>query len=157
MCSDRIIDSNLKETIEAEIREQKKLNNYNTESYSLEYFSEKISHKQIENNLQWNERQQSYFVESLLLGLPVLNIVVKRNPGNADSDIEIIDGRQRIYTAINFLNNNLTLSNLNKLTTLNGFKFMDLTLPRQKSFRKLSVRTIVAAQNSDNRLWRKLS
>ena len=157
MSSDKNIDSNLKEIAEIKLREQRNLIDYNTVSYPLEYFCEKISQQEIEDSLRWNEKQQSYFIESLLLGLPVLNIIIKIDSNDTDTntEIEIIDGRQRMYAAINFLSNKLTLSHLNKLIALNGFKFKDLLPPRQKSFRRSSVRTIIVGKNSNNSVWEK--
>ena len=154
MPSDQKIDFHQKEMAETEIREQRKGIDYDTVSYPLEYLSKKISQREIDNNLQWNKQQQSYLIESLLLGLPVLNIVIKRNGNDADAEIEVIDGKQRLYAAINFINNNLILNDLKELATLNGFKFEDLLLSRQKRFARYTVRAIIVNQNSDNSVWK---
>lgn len=103
--------------------------NYYTD-YPLDYFINIVTNL---NQLQWDDKKQSYFIESILMGLPVLNIVVSQSE-------EIIDGRQRLLTAINFINNNLTLIDLKTLTELNGFKFKDLLWVRQQKFKKITVR-----------------
>ena len=137
------------EIAETAIREARKTIDYNTKEFPLEYFIDKISQQEIDNNLNWDKSKQSYFVESLLLGLPVLNIVINDN----DDELKIIDGKQRLYTAINFIQGNLKLQNLKTLTSLNSFGFKDLTLPRQRKFKRISVRAIAIASKSDQSVW----
>jgi Protein of unknown function DUF262 len=146
------------EIAETAIREARKTVDYNTVEYPLEYFIDKISQEEIDNYLDWDKSQQSYFIESLMLGLPVLNIVfVDRDSDDDWSELEkatqLIDGRQRLYTALNFINGNLKLENLKKLTALNDFSFEDLTLSRQRKFKRISVRAIAVAPNFDISVW----
>ncbi|BAZ47107.1 hypothetical protein NIES4102_41530 (plasmid) [Chondrocystis sp. NIES-4102] len=143
---------------ETEIREARKTIDYNTVEFKLEYFIDKISQQEIDDNLHWNEEKQSYFIESLMLGLPILAIVFKEKNSNdwdkLNSIEQIIDGKQRLLTALNFINNNLQLSNLKQLETLNGFKFEDLMLSRQSKFKRISVRAFAVAPKSDLSVWR---
>lgn len=150
MSSNQKVDSHQKEIAEIEIRKQRETIDYDTVNYPIEYFRDKISQQEINNSLHWNTKQQSYFVESLLLGIPILNIVINNN----SDEIEVIDGKQRLYTAINFINNNLILNNLKELARLNGFKFEDLLFSRQKKFKRYTVRAIVVGQNFDKSVWR---
>lgn len=138
-----------KEQVETEIREARKTVDYNTVDYSLEYFLDKISDEELKKNLHWDKLQQSYFIESLLLGLPVIGAVI-----HSDMELELIDGKQRLYTAVNFIKGNLELCNLKKLTSLNGFKFNDLVLSRQKKFKRMGVRTIKVDSKSDISVWK---
>jgi hypothetical protein len=120
---------------------------YNTVEYPLYYFLDKISQQGINDNLNWDETRQSYFIESLLLGLPVFHIVFREKESNDDqsefdSIEQLIDGRQRLLTALNFCNCNLQLSNLQKLELLNGFRFSDLVLSRQRRFKRITVKAI---------------
>lgn len=85
--------------------------------------------------------------------LPILEIVIKKNYNDAESALEVIDGKQRLYTAINFINNNLVLNGLEKLVMLNGFKFKDMVLSEQRKFARLTVRTICIKSNSNNSAW----
>lgn len=126
------VDFFRQEIIEAEIRQQQKKFDYNTVSYRLEYLVDKISQQEIDASLCWDQKKQSYFIESLLLGLPVLEIVIKQNDNDTESAIDVIDGKQRLYTTINFINNHLALNGLEKLVMLNGFKFKDMVLSRQR-------------------------
>ncbi len=129
---------------ETAIREARKTIDYNTVEYPLEYFIDKISDEEIKKDLHWDTLQQSYFIESLLLGLPVIHAVI-----HDDLELEFIDGKQRLYTAINFVKGNLILSNLKTLTALNGFSFNDLLPSRQRKFKRISVRAIAVNPKSD--------
>jgi hypothetical protein len=147
------VDFYRQEIAEAEIRQRQKDFDYNTVSYRLEYLVDKISQQEIVLNLHWDQKKQSYFIESLLLGLPVLEIVIKQNDNDAESAIEVIDGKQRLYTAINFISNHLVLKGLEKLVILNGFKFQDMVLSRQRKFARITARTICVESNSDKSAW----
>ena len=137
------------EIAESAIREARKTIDYNTIDYPLEYFIDKISDEELEKNLHWVSFQQSFFIESLLLGLPVIHAVI-----HDDIELELIDGKQRLYTAINFIKGNLELCNLKTLASLNGFKFNDLVKSRQKKFKRISVRAIVVDPKSDLSVWK---
>jgi hypothetical protein len=96
-----------------------------------------------QRDLIWPERNQSRFVESLLIGLPipflfVADVSEKEDPENAGR-LEIIDGVQRIRTLARFLTNDLALSNLERLKKLNGFRFSDLHPSRQRRFRRATL------------------
>ncbi len=73
---------------------------------------------------------------------------------NKTKELELIDGRQRLYTAINFMKGNLKLCNLKTLTTLNGFNFNDLVPSKQRKFKRISVSAIAVAPDSDQSIWR---
>jgi hypothetical protein len=99
-----------------------------------------------QRDLLWPERNQSRFIESLLIGLPipflfVADISDKVDPENAGR-LEIIDGVQRIRTLSNFLTGKLVLSDLERLKKLNGFRFADLHPSRQRRFRRATLRLI---------------
>lgn len=71
-----------------------------------------------------------------------------------DEVTQLIDGKQRLLTALNFINSNLRLTDLKKITSLNGFTFKDLPLSRQKKFKRISVRAIVVDPKSDFSVWK---
>ena len=80
----------------------------------------------------------SRFIESLFLGVPIQPIFASINDNSGY--IEIIDGSQRIRTIDAFVNHGLVLQDLKKLTTLNGFSYLDLDLSRQNKFQTNSLR-----------------
>jgi hypothetical protein len=99
-----------------------------------------------QRELIWPERNQSRFIESLLIGLPipflfVADVSEKEDPENAGR-LEIVDGVQRIRTLARFLTNDLILTNLDRLSKLNGFRFSDLHPSRQRRFRRATLRLI---------------
>lgn len=142
-----------KELAEIAIREAIKTVDYNTVGYSINFLIDKINQQEIKDNLHWDEVKQSYYIESLMLGLPVLNIVFQEKNSNdwgkLDFFEQLIDGKQRLLTAFNFVNGNLRLSNLQVLDSLNGFTFKDLPISRQKRFKRISARAIAVDSKSD--------
>src|ERR1700733_15181001 len=83
-----------------------------------------------QRDLIWPEKHKSRFIESLLIGLPIPFLFVADVNDDDDPDkngrLEIVDGVQRLRTLSDFLANNLVLSNLTRLSSLNGFRFGDL-------------------------------
>lgn len=99
-----------------------------------------------QRDLIWPEKNQSRFIESLLIGLPIPFLFVAdvsdvEDPENAGR-LEIVDGVQRIRTLARFFTGNLVLSNLERLDSLNGFRFSDLHPSRQRRFRRATLRLI---------------
>lgn len=101
----------------------------------------------------WSEERQSKFIESVLLGLPMPFMFMA---DMKDGTWEVVDGSQRIQTLNSFLNNDLTLCKLKRLTTLNGFKFEDLPLPHKRKFRKQTIRIIVLSDKADEAVRREI-
>jgi hypothetical protein len=99
-----------------------------------------------QRELIWPERHKSRFIESLLIGLPIPFLFVADVGDEEDPDksgrLEIVDGVQRIRTLAEFMTGNLTLSNLDRLSKLNGFRFNDLPVSRQRRFRRATLRLI---------------
>lgn len=88
----------------------------------------------------WTDKHRCRFIESVLLGLPIPMMFV------ADMDdgrLEIVDGAQRIRTLECFTSNDLELSNLDKLPSLNGFKYRDLSVAQQRKFGNKALRIVV--------------
>ncbi|EFH3715869.1 DUF262 domain-containing protein [Escherichia coli] len=72
---------------------------------------------------RWSEEEESELIESFLMNIPIPPIYLAEDEYGIYS---VIDGKQRL-TAINrFLNNKLTLSNLNLFPELNGLTFSKL-------------------------------
>lgn len=71
----------------------------------------------------WTNKQKCELIESILMGLP-LPIFYLKQMDNAT--YVIVDGKQRLSTLFEFLNNKFTLKALKILKFLNGKKFEDL-------------------------------
>ncbi|YAF95025.1 MAG: DUF262 domain-containing protein [Nodularia sp. CChRGM 3473] len=157
-----------KENAEIEIRDKTKRVDYNTLEYPIEVIIQKyLDGKDEDENelfipdyqreMSWDEDRQSKFIESLILGLPIPYIFVADISGAEDlARLEIIDGTQRIRTLTRFINNELELRNLEKLKTLNGFTFADLPLPRQRRFKRNTIRMIILTKEADEEIRRDL-
>ena len=71
----------------------------------------------------WDNRQKCELIESILMGLPLPIFYLKQQN---NSTYVVVDGKQRLSTLFDFLQNNFQLKLLKILTFLNGKKFVDL-------------------------------
>ena len=143
--------TNLEQIEEQIIAEQKNVK-YDIREFTLEYYYNKY-HDGLEkedNELYvpeyqrefiWDEKRQSQFIESLILGLPVPLMFVAEN--ESDGKLEIVDGSQRIRTIDAFMSNELKLRGLKKLPLLNGLTYNKLSNARQRMFKNISMRMII--------------
>lgn len=168
------ITEKMQEEAEMQIREKKKSVDYNTIEYPIEVIVDKylnginddsneIFIPDYQREMAWDEVRQSKFIESILLGLPIPYIYVADISGqeenyseNKDGRLEIIDGTQRLRTLVNFLNNELQLENLEKLKKLEGFRFSDLNIARQRRFKRTTLRVIQLSEEADEEARRDL-
>jgi hypothetical protein len=82
----------------------------------------------------------SRLIESVLLEIPIPPLYfVRLNPGK----IEVVDGQQRLTTLIRFVTNQLRLQRLQKLSSLNGKLFKDLSEQEQEKISDATIRSIV--------------
>lgn len=78
---------------------------------------------EFQRNNVWENSQKHELIESLLMGIPIPVIYVFENEHGIK---QMVDGRQRITTIIEFMNNRFALKNLTLLSELNDKKFADL-------------------------------
>lgn len=155
-----------REAAEKQIAEHHKIIDYDTREYPVEVLVQKylIRLEEDDNDLfvpdyqrelTWPEEHQSRFIESVLMGLPIPYLFVADVKGQ-EGRIEIVDGSQRIRTLARFMNNDLQLSGLKKLDKLNGFRFDDLPLVRQRRFGRHTLRMIELREGTDEDVRRDL-
>ena len=134
-------------TIEIIVNKYQKGRDYDPEMDKAEQskFFSSLWIPEYQRDFTWDEQRQSRFIESVLLGLPIPLIFVAENE---NSVWEIVDGSQRIRTLNAFMNNKLVLQDLEKLNTLNGFRFADLDPSRQGKFKDLPIRMIVLTEEA---------
>lgn len=72
---------------------------------------------------RWDEDRQSRLIESLLMNVPIPPIFLGEDEYG---HYVVLDGRQRLTAIQSFLNNTLTLQNLDVWDDLNGLRFADL-------------------------------
>lgn len=170
MIKQREITDEAREAAEVEIREKRKPVDYSTIEYPIEILVQKyLDGKEEDTNelfipdyqreIAWSEGDQSKFIESVLLGLPIPYIFVadvSSETEENDSRLEIIDGTQRIRALASFINNELQLTNLKKLKKLNTFTFADLPPSRQRRFKRTTLRMIQLTEEADEEVRRDL-
>ena len=82
----------------------------------------------------------SRLIESLLLEIPIPPIYFGKMPGKR---LEVIDGQQRLTTLIRFVRNDFALQRLQRIGTLNGKYFRDMSEEHQAMVLDATIRTIV--------------
>jgi len=152
----KVITQEMKDSAEKEILEKMKYYDYDTVEYPIEVIVEKY-HKGLDNDdgdiyipdyqreYVWSNKRRSKFIESIILGIPIPYIFF----ADVDGRYEIVDGSQRIRTLHSFLYNELQLQDLEKLTTLNGFYFEDLSISRQRRIKNKSLKMIALSEKTD--------
>src|SRR5579859_2413807 len=97
----------------------------------------------------WTIRRKSLFIESLIVGLPIPQIVLAEKP-ELKGTFLVIDGKQRLLSLLRFTQRfddqePFALSNLKLRADLNGFTYEDLQDKREdlNSFQNQTVRTVV--------------
>jgi 5-methylcytosine-specific restriction endonuclease McrA len=115
------------ETFERIFKEHLKIETYSKSINSL--FSPRLKNKidykpYYQRNYVWDYTKATYFIESILLGTEIPPLIFFDN----NSEIEIIDGRQRFETILRFMENKFALKpkGLNILTQLKNLSFDDL-------------------------------
>ncbi len=148
--SDKQIDES-----EQQIIERHKPVDYDVHEYPLDVIVQKyVQGKENDTNelfipkyqrkFIWDEKRQSKFIESLLLGLPIPFLFTADNNGR----LEIVDGSQRTRTLEAFFSNKLVLQGLDDLTKLEGFRYKDLPLSRQRRFARRTIRLIALTEKA---------
>jgi hypothetical protein len=109
---------------------------------------------------RWSQAQQSRLIESMLLGLPVPQIVLFQRE---DGVLELIDGLQRVSSIIRFITGKTpkvaedqeeatNLRNCDLLPALNGKTFAALDSVVQLELKRKTLRAIVIRRTNDPNL-----
>jgi uncharacterized protein with ParB-like and HNH nuclease domain len=100
----------------------------------------------------WSLRTElpSRLIESLLLEIPIPPIYFGKV---ASGRLEVIDGQQRLTTMINFVSNKFRLQRLQRMGSLNGKLFRDMTEEHQNKVLDAPIRSVVidAGHNTELR------
>lgn len=154
--------------VEQQIAELQKITDYEIREWPIEVLVEKFTNGRetdtseifipdYQREMVWSAKQQSRFIESILIRLPVPFIFAADiGSGDRAGTLEIIDGSQRLRTLDNFLSNRLRLQDLVRLTTANGMHFSDFSKPRQLRFKRSTVRVIELTEQADEQARREM-
>ncbi len=88
----------------------------------------------------------SRLIESLLLDIPVPPVYFADLGGG---NMEVIDGQQRLTTLVRFLDGQFALQKLQRLGSLNGKAFAELTDDQQERVRDAQIRSVVIKMGSN--------
>ena len=135
-----------------QINEKRQDIKYDTRDYVIDYLVTKYENDglfyvpvEYQRNFVWNEKTKCYFIESLLMGLPIPFMFF------ADTDdgrLEIVDGAQRMQTMVDFVNNKIKLASLDVLTNANGLCFENLEQSIQRRFLNTNIRVVFLEQGT---------
>lgn len=78
-----------------------------------------------QRRVAWDDVRKGRLIESILVGMPIPNIVLAEAKNQRNRFI-VIDGKQRLAAICDFIENKFTLSGLDIRPELNGSKFRDL-------------------------------
>lgn len=144
------------QTAKQEILENQKQFDFDIREYPIEVLVQKFNPSKEEEpeifipdyqrEFVWTEKQQSLFIESLLIALPIPYIFVADIADDeqdyAEGRVEIVDGSQRMQTIYAYINNRLRLTGMQRLTSLEGSLFEDLPLAQQRRLKRHTIRLI---------------
>lgn len=124
---------------------------YDTKEYPVEVIVAKYKKEQIfvphyQRKFVWDKKRKSKFIESVFLGVPIMPFLVSIS--GEEAELEIIDGSQRIRTLVEYFDDQLKLTGLEKLTHLNGTYYSHLTNTRKNKFLLRDFRFHVVTDNA---------
>jgi DNA-binding transcriptional MerR regulator len=89
---------------------------------------------------RWDRKRRSLLIESFLMNIPIPPIFLFENQYN---QYEAMDGRQRLETIREFLDNGFALAGMEYFTELNGKRFRDLNPTLQRGLLRRTLTAIV--------------
>lgn len=96
---------------------------------------------------RWDFKKRSLLIESFLLNIPIPPVFLYENTYN---QYEVMDGRQRIESIYEFLDNGFPLTGLKYWKELGGSRFKDLPDTIQRGLLRRTLNAIVLLAETDN-------
>jgi Protein of unknown function DUF262 len=137
------------------VEEARRDTRYVVTDYPVELIVQKFSDKaedegdiyipDYQRTLRWPDKSQAYFIESIILRVPVPPIFLYDRKGR----LELVDGSQRVRTLVRFARNEFELFDLERLEILNGMKFLDLPPAVRKRLLNTPIRSFVLDEGTD--------
>jgi len=97
-----------------------------------------------QHHVAWTDQKRMRLIETVLLGLPFSELFAIKIE---EEKWELLDGVQRLTTLDAFLNNDIQLKNLERLSKCNGFRFSDLSPLEQGKFESRNTRIVLLLEN----------
>lgn len=144
------IDAQQRNIADVQIRDKQQEVKYDLRDFTVEliisHFGEGLFYiPEYQRASIWNDEKQSRFIESVVLGLPIPMMFLAEM---ADGNLEIVDGVQRISSLDAFFAGDLRLQKLERLDSLNGFRFADMPIPQRKKLRTRALRIVVLDEST---------
>lgn len=152
---DELLDNKIKETRSGLSADR--LDMSFGEIISMYERNEIIINPNFQRLFRWDEEQQTRFIESLLLNIPIPPIFVAEiSEGESAGKWELVDGLQRVSTVLSFFGelkalpdkNNLILTEGGLIKALEGYTFKTLSLKYQLNIRRSVCRVEVIKWDS---------
>lgn len=141
----------MEQAAEQQIKKFRKEIDYDTRDYAIDFLVQQYRDNEFfipdeyQRQYIWDDNDKNKFIESILIGLPIPFMFFSDTD---DGRCEVIDGAQRTQTLEQFMSDDLTLSNLKKLTSLNGFCYTDIPEYFRRKFNKTTMRIIVLSDET---------
>lgn len=151
-----------------QLHEQRRKVDFDSYDITVDELVRRVAKRRIEiapayqRQFRWDEERQSRLVESLLLGIPVPPLFMATNVDpKRGTTWEVVDGLQRLLSLVNFIGDNATreaarlagtalkLTQLDKLSSLQGSIFGDLPADIQTGLEDRPIKVIVLNDKSD--------
>lgn len=119
---------------------------------SLHESGELVIQPDFQRMFRWSEVKRSRLIESVLIQLPIPSIFTIENE---EGRLELIDGLQRVSSAIQFINGDalslpsLCLTGCDLVPELNGARFEDLPLTLKLRIKRSGIRTVIIKRQSN--------
>jgi len=123
--------------------------NYTTLGLTVGYTVQMLRNGEIDipeyqRPIVWTDQKRMRLIETVLLGLPFSELFAVK----IDEDKwELIDGVRRLTTLEAFLNNEIQLQNLERLSKCDGFRFSDLSPLERGKFESRGTRIVLLLEN----------
>lgn len=139
--------------IENQIRCERIPYDYDSKQYPIEVIFIKLEKEQLfvpeyQRDFVWDTKQSSRFIESILLGVPIMPFFVS-SIFDSEGRLEIIDGSQRLRCIKRFMKDDYKLIGMKKLTSLEGLYYSNLPEWVKNDFSLRDLRFHVISDKAD--------
>ena len=104
-------------------------------------------YRNTKENSHGNQKESLDLSNPILMGLPIPFLLFWESPETGK--LEIVDGSQRLRTLQEFVLGNLKITELEELTRLDGFEYLDLPESRQRKIKNKSIRGIILNEHTN--------
>ena len=119
------------------------MNDFLKKRITLKNINDKLKQKTLSlpfKNILWDDDQQSQFIESLVMNIPIPLFCVYENK---DVVWQVVDGFQRINAINNFINGELKLVDIEFMNDIKGLTFSQLPKNLKKRILKTEFQFVI--------------